>query len=381
MLIQGKWHNAGSAAQADAALHADQDQISIEIANGNTVYATLDEIAISNRLGNVERKLTFKDGSVFVTADNDAIDLLLGNKRDLNGLLHTLESHIAWVIVALLVTIATSGAILKWGIPWSSTKLAHALPHKTNELLAEHTLEFLDDYIFEENSEVDPDRAAQIRARFKSRLIPLEAKNQDINYQLHFRKWQLNDEEGIPNALALPSGDIILTDKFVELSQTADEIDAVLLHEMGHVVHRHSLQMVVQSTLLTTIIMMTTGESSGLIDMGIGVGSLLISSNYSRGHESEADEYAFKKMLQAKIDPQAFSDIMARMSAYMAQTDNDAEQDDADNKQSETQNESSILDYLSSHPNTAKRIAQATHFSDCFRRGIVDCPNLVHLDD
>ena len=41
-------------------------------------------------------------------------------------------------------------------------------------------------------------------------------------------------------------------------------------------------------------------------DMGIGLGSALVSSAYSRGHESEADKYAFDKMLKSGIDPKSF---------------------------------------------------------------------------
>ena len=57
-------------------------------------------------------------------------------------------------------------------------------------------------------------------------------------------------EVEIPNALAFPSGDIVLTDKFVQLSKNQDEIDSVLLHEMGHVVHRHGLEMLIEKELL-----------------------------------------------------------------------------------------------------------------------------------
>jgi len=74
--------------------------------------------------------------------------------------------------------------------------------------------------------------------------------------------------------LALPSGDIVLTDKFIELSENQDEIDAVLLHEMGHVIHRHGLEMVIEGTLVTVAGMLIVGDSNGLADMGVELGSL-----------------------------------------------------------------------------------------------------------
>ena len=80
--------------------------------------------------------------------------------------------------------------------------------------------------------------------------------------------------------------------------------------------HRHSLKMVIQSTIVTTVIMTATGDANGLADMGIGLGALLLSANYSRDYETEADLFAFEKMLELGIDPIAFSNMMQRMTDY-----------------------------------------------------------------
>ena len=393
MLIKGKWHDKGSAAQLGAVLRFENDHYTVEVDNGKVIYGELKQLKCSDRLARVERKLTLQDGSIFATHDNDAIDSLIKENKTFNSFLYQIESNISWVIAAVIITVLVTGAFFKWGLPWSSTKLAHALPHKTNEVIASHTLDFLDEYVFEEESSIDPIKAERIREHFYTKLVPLEQQAQDINYKLHFRNWEF-DDEAIPNALALPSGDIILTDKFVELCENQNEMDSVLLHEMGHVVHRHSLQMLIQGTIMTTVIMIATGDNNGLADFGLGLGSVLVASSYSRGHESEADVYAFEKMLEAEIDPQAFSSIMDRMTQYMENlekfdSDNDKEADDEntadvsvkENKQNESEigdkDKSSILDYLDSHPNTDDRIEQAQHYSDCFQKGLKVCPPLV----
>ena len=61
--------------------------------------------------------------------------------------------------------------------------------------------------------------------------------------------------------------------------------------------------------------MFISGDGTMLADMGIGLGSLLISSEYSRSHESEADLFAFEKMLILKIDPENFSSIMDKITS------------------------------------------------------------------
>lgn len=362
-MIQGKWYAQGSAASLDATLATTSEHTYvIKIENGVVYEGELSALKVGNRLGNTERKITLEDGSIFATKENDFIDNTFKKHLVSNGFIHTLESKMRWVFVALVITAFTTFGFFKWGVPWSSTKIAHMLPHETNELIAAHTLEFLDEYIFEKST-ISQTKMEEIRQHFTSKLLPL-SEDKEINYRLHFRLWS-DGNLSIPNALALPSGDIILTDKFVELSKSQDEIDSVLLHEMGHVVHRHTLKMMIESTFITVATMMIVGDSNGLADMGVGLGSLLVSSSYSRGHESEADLYAFEQMLTAKIDPMAFSDIMNRMMSYMEQS--------SKNDKSGKEPEEDVLDYLSSHPATRKRVEIAQQYSQCFKKGLITC--------
>jgi Zn-dependent protease with chaperone function len=260
-MIQGKWYALGSAASLDATFAATSETTYvIKIENGARYEGKLSALNVGNRLGNTERKITLEDGSIFATKENDFIDNTFKKYLFSNGFIHTLESKMRWVFVALLVTVFTTFGFFKWGVPWSSAKIAHALPHATNELIATHTLEFLDEYIFEK-SKISQAKMEEIRQHFKSL-----SEDKEINYRLHFRLWS-DGNLSIPNALALPSGDIILTDKFVELSKNQDEIDSVILHEMGHVVHRHTLKMVIESTFITVATMMIVGDSNGLADI------------------------------------------------------------------------------------------------------------------
>lgn len=362
-MIEGKWYAQGSAASLDATLATTSDTTyEIKIENGALYEGKLSALHVGNRLGNTERKITLEDGSIFATKENDFIDHTFKKQLLSNGFIHTLESKMRWVFVALVITVFTAFGFFKWGVPWSSTKIAHLLPHETNELIATHTLEFLDKYIFEK-SKISQAKMEEIRQHFTSKLVPL-SEDKEISYRLHFRLWR-DGNVSIPNALALPSGDIILTDKFVELSQHQDEIDAVLLHEMGHVIHRHTLETVIESTFITVATMMIVGDSNGLADMGVGLGSLLVSSSYSRGHESEADRYAFEQMLHARIDPMAFSDIMNRMMSYMERSSTN------DTKRKESDED--VLDYLSSHPTTKERVKIAQQYSQCFKKGLTTC--------
>ena len=375
MLIQGDFYRCGSASSHPATLESAGHSFRIQAQDGSSSSGNLSDIQVSERLGNVERKLTLANGDLFATRDNDAVDSLFSARSTGSGFIHTLESHIGWAAIALVVAVTVAISFFRWGVPWISTTVAHALPQETNEFISRGTLEFLDDHFFDE-SELDQVEKDRIRERFQSSLLALEEESNQINYKIHFRNWVI-DEKAIPNAFALPAGDIILTDKFVQLAQHQDEIDAVLLHEMAHVVHRHSLESVVSGGLVAAIIMIITGDNSAIVDVGLGVGSLLISSNYSRENEIEADLYAFQKMLDAGIDPNAFSEILNRMNAYMEDFDGEETSnenaDEAEYAEDNSEPKSNILDYLSSHPSTQLRAEQARRYSECFKRSENPC--------
>lgn len=87
-----------------------------------------------------------------------------------------------------------------------------------------------------------------------------------------------------------------------------------------------------------------------------------MSNHYSRQYETEADEFAFNKMLEIGIDPQAFVDILSRMEDYSTPATNTEEVE-----------EGKLSDFLSSHPNTQLRIKMAQRYSKCFKQGLKVC--------
>ncbi len=415
--IVGKWYPEGSSAQSEAELTVEDGQFTLAVSEGKTYRGNIHTMKVSDRLGNVERKLTLDDGSIFTTPENDVIDAMFKRSGSMSGIIHSIESNMRWVVVSLLVTVVAAFSFFKWGVPWASEKIAHALPEQTNVMIADGTFKFLDKYIFEA-TKFDTAKQDAIRKHFMTTLVPYGSKEK--SYKLHFRSWKMGDID-VPNAMALPSGDIIVTDKFIELSKNQQEIDSVLLHEMGHVERRHSLEMLIEGTFVTVATMLVIGDVNAFGDMGVGLGSALVSSNYSRGHESEADDYAFKKMLVAKIDPASFSQIMNRMTVYMEdeqQTrheevvakvkaakkgegkDKDAKKEGAQKNakaeiaekngkaeakpkklKKKVRSEGSIWDYLSSHPSTKKRVAIANQYSVCFKKGQTTCTIVVPKDE
>ncbi|WP_296404457.1 M48 family metallopeptidase [Psychrobacter sp.] len=374
-LIAGKWYPENSSSQYYATLIVDNVDYALQIApyehNGNVIKdhkltGQWSQVSINERLGNTERKLILADGSLFTTLDNDAIDILI--RRDINSSagskwnlrLHQYETKMSSVLMMLGLTVVFAIGFVKWGIPLTSQAVAHALPQSTAEYIGKQSLQVIDRYFLQPTKLSDAEQQ-KISSRFETRLKPLGG-NDNIHYQLHFREMNIGSMS-LPNAFALPSGDIVLTDKFVELSHNDDEIDAVLLHEMGHVVERHSLEMLTQNSFTTMIVMLVLGNPDGISELATGLGTALVSNHYSRQYETEADEFAFKKMLEAGINPQAFVAILSRMEDYST----------GDKENDTTAKDDSLSDFLSTHPNTQLRIEMANKYSKCFDQGLTVC--------
>ncbi len=368
-MIAGEWYDNGSAAAQEAALQTNPDSSYIlQISGQQARSGNISDLQVSERLGNVPRKLTFEDGSVFSTRENDAIDELFKSHNKTSSFVHALESKVRFALLALLVTVAVVFAFFKWGLPAASHGIANALPQKTNQIIGANSLKFLDEFFFKE-SKIAVELQREIKEHFIKNVRPLE-KDQTIKFTLHFRDWSTEEGQGIANALALPSGDIIVTDEFIRLSKNQNEIDSVLLHEMGHITNRHSLKLLVQSSIVTIVILMTVGDVSAVADLGVGLGSLLITTSYLREFESEADQYAFDHMLHANMDPIAFASIMDRLSSNQLSGEN---KPDNESEYKESKDTPTILDYLASHPRTIDRIEQAKRYSECFKQGLRVC--------
>ncbi|MDP8169754.1 M48 family metallopeptidase [Pasteurella skyensis] len=377
MLITGRWFPKGSAAQCEATLtvacddkivHREQQNriYSVKISNGETLTGEIHQLVIEPRLGNLERKIELADGSIFITSDNNSVDTLIANTKSNRFFLwlHRQESSFKRIILFTLIVVVFALSFLQWGVPWVSQKIAYIVPTEIRQVLGEQTLEFVDEFMLEE-SKLDDKTKARIQQRFKDKLLPLLPDN-DVNYQLRFRRFSLDDDIELANAFALPSGDIIVTDRLVEISQNSDEIDAVLLHEVGHIVNRHGLQSVVQKSLMTVIVLSVVGDTDGLADLVVGLGTAVVANRYSRDHETEADEFAFNKMLQARIDPKSFAKILNRIEADSKLFSSTKEEPILENSQQAS-------DLFSTHPNTQKRAEQAERYSQCYKQGLVVC--------
>lgn len=345
-MIKGYLFEKNSAANQEAVLVLFDEIYNIKVDNEIVNKGEISKLSISNRLANTQRKITLESGEIFATLENDLIDELILKKQKSNNFLYKLENNLFLILVSLIVTIFFVFAVYKWGIPYSSKKIAHTLPFEATKIVSKHSIEVLDEYLFKE-SKISKDEQNKILLSFKKKLLPLVEDKDKNEFRILFRNWTLDKKE-IANALALPDGTIILTDKLIKLSKNQEELDSVILHEIGHVYHRHGMQNLAQSAFTALITMYITGDLNGFAQMGVSFATTAVYNKYSRDHENEADIYSFNKMIEAKIDPIHFSNIMKKISSTK-----------------ELSKESN--DFLSTHPNTLSRVQKAELYSQCFK--------------
>lgn len=348
-MIEGYLFEQNSAANQKAVLVLFDEKYSINIDNHPIYKGEVSKLKISTRIGNTKRNIILEDGRVFSTIQNDLVDeLLLTNKK--SSFIHKLESNILLIFTSLIITIIFAFGVYKWGIPYASKKIAYALPIEATKVISKSSLEFLDKYLLSK-TKISKEKQEKITKHFEINILPLIEDKKQFNYEIIFRNWQIEDES-IANALALPDGKIVITDELIKLSTNQKELDSIILHEVGHIYNRHTLQRVSQNTFSALISMYITGDLSTFAQAGVGFASMAAYSKYSRDHEKEADLYSFKKMIQGKIDPIHFATIMSKITKN-------------EHKQKEVQ-----YDFLSSHPNTKSRVQKAKDYSKCFNKNI-----------
>lgn len=356
MQIQGFWYPKESAAQHSATLNIQEDHYTLVVADRIRVRGLFANLSADERLGSISRRITLEDGSVFTSDSHELIQKLFSKQKKANHILHTLESKLSAVLLSIFILIGSIYIFTKHGIPYFSEKIAYALPLETNKLLSDQTMEVLDKYLFKP-SKISKSKQKEIEEHFTNTLLPILPEKENFSYHLNFRL--LEDRNmSLPNAMALPSGEIVLTDKFVELCETNDELDSILLHEVGHVVHRDSMKAMIEGTFISVVVMVALGDLNGFADMGVGLGSMLVNMHYSRDHESHADHFAFNEMVQNNIDPIAFATIMQKMQDYIE-------------KELHEDQEGSLNEYFSTHPLTKQRIEEAKLYSECFRNSTI----------
>jgi Zn-dependent protease with chaperone function len=271
------------------------------------------------------------DGGKLETDANDRIDELLGRHgaAPRARLLHLLETRWPYIVLLFALAAGTAWAVVRYAVPELARQAAFALPVSADQSLGRTTLQTLDRGVLAPSG-IDAARAKALRAHFEELTRGLDAR---YRFRLELRASALLGA----NALALPDGTIVVTDDLVRLAQRDEELIAVLSHEIGHVVHRHALRGVLQSSAVGLLAAFVMGDVLSPTALAATLPTMLVEAKFSRDFEREADQYALAFLKSRSISPRHAVAILTRL----------AEQDSR---------RATGTSYLSSHPGIDERI-------------------------
>lgn len=117
------------------------------------------------------------------------------------------------------------------------------------------------------------------------------------------------------NAFALPGGPIFITEGLLRALRTEGEVAAVLGHEIGHVIARHSSERLAKQQLtqgLLGALVVGTGDYT-TAQIGQVVGGM-INMKYGREDELEADALGIRIVAEAGYDPRSMVGVMEALA-------------------------------------------------------------------
>ena len=171
-----------------------------------------------------------------------------------------------------------------------------------------------------------------------------------------FRVTLLNSS--VNNAFAVPGGYVYITRQLVGLMNNEAELAAVLGHEVGHVAARHSARRQSRATrngllgagaaILSSVLLGGNNPLGQQIGQAAMQGSQLLTLQFSRRQELEADNLGVQYLTGAGYDPHAMATLLASLAA---QNTLDA--------QLQGRGDASIPAWASTHPDPASRVQNA----------------------
>ena len=307
--MEGQLFQSGSTQRIDVTCSVDNHSLIVTDGEEQLIFRR-EEITVQSKLGSLPREITLGDGRLLVIPSSSSLDAWLdGNK---GGLLSLLENNRRVLWVSLIATPLLLYLVFGKLIPATAVHFAAYVPMSVKVVASEQTLSALD-YSMLSPSELPEDTRVLIRQGFDQVLSDIHTEHE--KFTVLFRH---SDSMG-PNAFALPDGTIVFTDQLVELVDNKQTLlDAILLHEVGHVEHNHSMQLVAESLFATLGISVFFGDISGAVEAFFGVGSSVIHNKFSQAHEWEADNFALTKLQETHRDPIAFAQAMEKLAKLMA---------------------------------------------------------------
>jgi predicted Zn-dependent protease len=234
---------------------------------------------------------------------------------------------VGWALAAVV----SLAAMVVYGVPALSTKLAVLVPWSTEEAIGRA----VEGQVIREMSKGPPRICAAGKDTPGSRALKSLVERLSAHAVLPGPLDVKVIDTAEQNAFALPGGKIVVLRGLIEKAESADEVAGVLAHEMGHVANRDAMRGIIHAGGISFLVGTLLGDFTGAGALVIA-SRYLLTSRHSRSVETQADDFAIDVMTKAGGDLKALARFLQRVAASPGERQ---------------------LELLLTHPVTADRVA------------------------
>ncbi len=157
--------------------------------------------------------------------------------------------------------------------------------------------------------------------------------------------------DGALNAFALPGGFLTINSGLILKAESAEELLGVMAHEISHVESRHGIRSIIGNAGIYLVVSTLLGDIQGMLATVSSAAPLLLSQQYSRQFETDADENGVKLLQQANINPAGLPTFFEKMILEEQKMLAKIENEDARSAYKKA------ITLLSTHPTSDERMA------------------------
>ncbi len=235
------------------------------------------------------------------------------------------------LVVSLIAVAAIVAAAVFWGAPAASGPLAERTPRDLEIKMGENVAGQIN--LFLKPCGAEEDLAAL------SGAIAEMAETGAVGFPIRF---QIVDED-LPNAFALPGGQVMATRGLLAaMAEDQEAFFAVMAHELGHVRARDSLKAIYRNAGAGVVLDIVTG-GSGAAQQAVIIAGQLNQLRHTRKQETAADDAAAEILIASGLDPASLARAFEAIVGALPEDGGDE----------------SLPAWASSHPDTRARMAKA----------------------
>lgn len=318
---------------------ADRQPVTVTLAGGGLHVTRPDGTSVTWPIGEVRQTQgSFSKEQLRLEFGEDPVQVVFVNEPGLAQAVRRTYPGVqgAWrerrpttrLLAVAVAALALGVALYVWGAPIAADWIASRVPPSWDASLGQSVAERLAPPGRQCGDSVSHAAIAGILER----LLKAGVDGRAAPYT--FRMVVLRDT--VVNAFAAPGGFIAVNSGLLKAARTPEEFAGVLAHEISHVTKRHSTRAIIREMPLRLAISAVAG-GSGVEGAASFVGSLG-ALRYRRGDEAEADREGMRLLNAAQVDPAGVVSFMRTLETKGA-------------------NAPRLMSYLTSHPNTADRVA------------------------